>query len=115
MYLFFVALNEHDHTKDLGRIKLKINWKYGRAEVDIIANLNGTIIFVEVKTRTSVDYGMPEEFVSAKQERQLEFASSGYIEMNNHQGEIRFDIIAIVFENRDLYKINHIEDAFWPS
>ncbi|WP_397321507.1 YraN family protein [Pedobacter foliorum] len=73
------------------------------------------MIFVEVKTRSSTDYGEPEDFVSIKKERQLEYASSAYIEMNNHEGEIRFDVIAIVFENKHLYKINHIEDAFWPS
>ena len=104
-----------EYLENLGYKIVKINWKYGRAEVDIIANQQGVIVFVEVKTRTSIDYGMPEEFVSPKQERQLEYASSGYIEMTNHQGEIRFDIIAIVFEKKDIYKINHIEDAFWPS
>ena len=104
-----------DYLENLGYRILKMNWKYGRAEVDVIAEQNGVIIFVEVKTRTSTDYGQPEDFVSRKKELQLEFASTAFIEMKNHQGEIRFDIIAIVFENRDLYKINHIEDAFWPS
>jgi putative endonuclease len=104
-----------DYLENLGYHILKMNWKYGRAEVDIIADQQGIIIFVEVKTRSSIDYGMPEEFVSRKKEQQLEFASSGYIEQTDHQGEIRFDVIAIVFENRDIYKINHIEDAFWPS
>jgi len=92
-----------------------MNWRYGRAEVDVIANQGRTIIFVEVKTGSSTDYGEPEDFVSSKKEIQLGCASSAYIEMNNHEGEIRFDVIAIVFENKHLYKINHIEDAFWPS
>jgi len=104
-----------EYLENLGYRILKMNWRYGRAEVDVIANQGGTIIFVEVKTRSSIDYGEPEDFVSSKKERQLEYASSAYIEMNHHEGEIRFDVIAIVFENRHLYKINHIEDAFWPS
>ena len=104
-----------EYLENLGYRILKMNWKYGRAEVDVIAEQHGVIIFVEVKTRTSIDYGQPEDFVSRKKELQLEFASAAFIEMKNHQGEIRFDIIAIVFENKDLYKINHIEDAFWPS
>jgi putative endonuclease len=103
------------YLENCGYRILNRNWKYGRAEVDVIADQKGTIIFVEVKTRSSTDYGHPEDFVSYKKEKQLEFASSAYIEMKCHQGEIRFDIIAIVFENKDLYKINHIEDAFWPS
>lgn len=104
-----------EYLENLGYHILKLNWKYGRAEVDVIANQNGAIIFVEVKTRTSTDYGEPEDFVDYKKERQLEYASSAYIEMNDHQGEIRFDVIAITFQNKDIYKINHIEDAFWPS
>ncbi|ATP58606.1 endonuclease [Pedobacter ginsengisoli] len=104
-----------EYLENLGYHILKMNWRYGRAEVDVIANQDGTIIFVEVKTRSSTDYGEPEDFVSSKKEKQVEYASSAYIEMNNHEGEIRFDIIAIVFENKHLYKINHIEDAFWPS
>jgi len=104
-----------EYLENLGYRILNVNWKCARAEVDVIADQNGAIIFVEVKTRSSTDYGHPEEFVDYKKERQLEFASSAYIEMRGHEGEIRFDIIAIVFENKDLYKINHIEDAFWPS
>lgn len=103
------------YLEDNGYRIVNINWKYGRAEVDVIAEEGGKYIFVEVKTRTSTDYGEPEDFVGRKKEKQLEFASAAYIEMKNHQGEIRFDIIAIVFENKDNYKLNHIEDAFWPS
>jgi putative endonuclease len=55
-----------DYLENLGYGILKMNWKYGRAEVDVIANQQGVIIFVEVKTRSSVDYGMPEDFVSRK-------------------------------------------------
>jgi putative endonuclease len=104
-----------DYLENLGYRILNMNWKYGRAEVDVIANQDGKLIFVEVKTRSSTNFGEPEDFVYSKKEKQLEWASSAYIEQRNHQGEIRFDIIAIVFENKDLYKINHIEDAFWPS
>lgn len=103
------------YLEDKGYKILNQNWVYGRAEIDLIALYDGKIIFVEVKTRSSVDYGEPEDFVSWKKEKQLEFASLEYIERQQHQGEVRFDIIAIVFENKKQYKINHIEDAFWPS
>ncbi|WP_432712002.1 YraN family protein [Pedobacter sp.] len=91
------------------------NWIYGRAEIDLIAFKDGIIIFVEVKTRRSTEFGEPEEAVNWRKEKQLEFASLAYIEGKKHHGEIRFDIIAIVFENKNQYKINHIKDAFWPS
>jgi putative endonuclease len=100
---------------DKGYRVLEQNWRYGRAEVDLIVSQDGKIIFVEVKTRRSDEHGHPEDFVDWKKEKQLEFASSAYIDKKNHQGEIRFDIIAIVFENKEIYNINHIEDAFWPN
>lgn len=103
------------YLEKLGYIILETNWIYGRAELDLIAFYEEKLIFVEVKTRRSADHGEPEDFVDWKKEKQMEFASSVYIDRKNHQGEIRFDIVAIVFENKELYKINHIEDAFWPS
>ncbi len=91
------------------------NWVYGKAEVDLIAYLNRQIIFVEVKTRTSVAFGMPEDFVTDAKQKQMELAASEYIVLMNHIGEIRFDIISILFDTQDKYTIKHIEDAFWPS
>ena len=104
-----------DYLEKRGYVILEANWVYGRAEIDLIALHNSTMIFVEVKTRRSADHGEPEDFVDWKKEQQLEFASAAYIEKRNHHGEIRFDIVAITFENRELYTINHIEDAFWPD
>jgi putative endonuclease len=103
------------YLEQQGYLILETNWIYGRAEIDLIAYYEEKLIFVEVKTRRATDYGEPEDFVDWKKEKQLEFASSVYIERKKHQGEIRFDIVAIVFENKELYKINHIEDAFWPT
>jgi putative endonuclease len=104
-----------NYLVDKGYRIREVNWRYARAEIDLIAEIDGKIIFVEVKTRRSTAHGEPEDFVDYRKEKQLEFASLAYIEMVDHQDEIRFDIIAIVFENKDLYQINHIEDAFWPS
>lgn len=90
------------------------NWCYGKAEVDLIAYINKQIIFVEVKTRTSVGFGQPEDFVSIAKQRLLETAANEYIEIMNHQGEVRFDIISVLFDKNNNTTIHHIEDAFWP-
>lgn len=90
------------------------NWCYGKAEIDLIAYINKQIVFVEVKTRTSVSFGQPEEFVSVAKQKLLETAANEYIEIMNHQGEVRFDIISVLFDKQNNHKINHIEDAFWP-
>ena len=90
------------------------NWVYGKAEIDLIAYLNKKIVFVEVKTRTSTLFGLPEDFVSAAKQKQMDLAANEYIELMNHKGEIRFDIIAVLLDKQNNYTINHIEDAFWP-
>ena len=103
------------HLRRLGLKFLVANYRSHRGEIDLVFRDGECLVFVEVKTRSSVDYGLPEDFVNTKKERQLEYAANEYIEDSNYQGEIRFDIIAIVFENKHIYKINHIEDAFWPN
>jgi putative endonuclease len=91
------------------------NWVYERAEVDLIAYLNHVIIFVEVKTRSSTGFGLPQDFVNNAKQQLMATAADAYIEIMNHQGEIRFDIISILFNQKNNYTITHIEDAFWPS
>jgi putative endonuclease len=90
---------------------LKTNWRKGKAEVDIIAQQNGLIIFVEVKTRTSEAFGMPYEAVHSHKEDLLINAAEIFIEEINSDAEIRFDILSIVLNNK-APKIEHILDAF---
>jgi putative endonuclease len=91
------------------------NWCHGKAEIDLIAYKDKVIIFTEVKTRTGNGFGEPEDFVDNRKQRLIAGAADEYIYLMNHQGEVRFDIIAILFRNEENYKLNHIEDAFWPS
>lgn len=91
------------------------NWVFNKAEVDLIVYKDKRIIFIEVKTRSGNNYfGDPEEFVDQKKQKLLSEAAEEYIYVMNHQGEIRFDIIAISFDkNLEQHQIKHIEDAFW--
>lgn len=91
------------------------NWTHGKSEIDLIAYKDGLMVFVEIKSRSSVAFGQPEEFVNKAKQRQMELASLAYIEMMNHQNEIRFDIIGITFTKDHNYTLKHIEDAFWPE
>lgn len=89
---------------------LACNYRFKRCEIDIIAQKNNTLIFFEVKTRSSNSYGVPESFVSDSQQSRIYTAAMHFIEENGHVEDIRFDIIAIE-KNKDLL---HIEDAFFP-
>ncbi|ADY53224.1 Uncharacterized protein family UPF0102 [Pseudopedobacter saltans DSM 12145] len=90
------------------------NWHFNKAEVDLIAYKNKTIIFIEVKTRSGDYFGSPEEFVDHKKQKLLSDAAEEYIYIMQHQGEIRFDIVSILInKHSENPKITHIEDAFW--
>ncbi|KHJ37632.1 hypothetical protein PBAC_22250 [Pedobacter glucosidilyticus] len=103
-----------DFLEQQGFEILDENWCFGKAEVDLIAFKHKTIIFIEVKTRSGSAFGQPEDFVDVKKQRLLTDAAEEYVYLMNHQGEIRFDIISILFDkNLEKYTLKHIEDAFW--
>lgn len=104
-----------DYLEKLGYEILDENWVYGKAEIDLVAYTNKKIIFVEVKTRSTISFGLPEEFVNLPKQKQMDLAANEYVQLMNHQGEIRFDIIAILFDKQNKYTLKHIEDAFWPE
>lgn len=103
------------HLEATGYEIMDENWTYGKAEVDLIAYKDQTIIFTEVKTRTGNGFGEPEDFVDDRKQKLMASAADEYIYLMNHQGEVRFDIVAILFTPQNTYTLKHIEDAFWPS
>lgn len=94
-------------------VVLHTNWTYKRLEVDIIAEKGGLLVFVEVKTRSTDIFGLPEEAVGAKKQRNLAKAAAAYLSSYEELQEIRFDIISIIHQENKT-TIRHIEDAFFP-
>ncbi|MGB4775786.1 MAG: YraN family protein [Daejeonella sp.] len=94
---------------------LEENWTFKKAELDLVAYKDQTIIFVEVKTRSGNGFGQPEDFVNEAKQKLLVLAAEEYIHLMDHRGEIRFDIISILFTADDKHILRHIEDAFWPE
>lgn len=90
---------------------LETNWYCGNYEVDIIARKKDVLSFCEVKSRSSACFGEPESFVTKQKQRNLIKVASIYTDRYNWQGEIRFDIISVLFSKNQVL-INHIEDAF---
>ena len=88
------------------------NYRYQKAEVDIISNHQGLTIFTEVKTRSTDKFGYPEEAIGVKKKDLLRQAMEFYLTENNIQEETRFDIISIVIIKGKV-DIHHIEDAFY--
>lgn len=88
---------------------LHANWRFSHSEIDIIAQQDNIIVFVEVKSRGSDAFGMPEEFVDDDKINKMEEAADAYIETFEWEGELRFDIIAVEKDGT----ITHFEDAFY--
>ena len=86
------------------------NYRTKMGEVDLIAKLNGELVFVEVKSRSNINYGYPSESVNYKKKRKIINVAKYYILENSLENlSIRFDVIEIYFNEK---KINHIENAF---
>ncbi len=94
---------------------LERNWRFSKAEVDLIAKDGDSLVFVEVKTRSTDYFGKPEEFVSPQKERLLAEAASVYMEQIGHQWAIRFDLISVIYRHEQDFTIEHLEDAFFPG
>lgn len=88
------------------------NYRFDKAEVDIIARKGDVLAVIEVKTRSTLDFGNPEDFVKPKQIKNLVKAVNEYVIENGLDVEVRFDIVAIV-KLKDSYKIEHLKDAFY--
>ena len=104
-----------DYLVKLGLEIIVRNWRYKRAEIDIICREAGILVFVEVKTRSGISFGRPEEMVGHRKKRLLFGAASAYMYKTGYEGEIRFDIISIVGEPGKPPEIQYFRDAYYPG
>ena len=95
-----------------GYLILYRNYRFMKAEIDIIAQKGNTIAIIEVKSRSSVYFENIAETVSKKKIMLLVSAADYYINTNKLDKEVRFDIITILKENNK-FLIEHFEDAFY--
>ncbi len=91
---------------------LERNYRYLKAEVDIIAQTGNTLCAVEVKTRSTPDFGNPQDFVKPKQIQLLVKAIDHYVSSKDLDVEVRFDIVAII-KNKSGTCLEHLENAFY--
>ncbi len=91
---------------------LEKNYRKFGSEVDLIAKKEETLCFIEVKTRGSDDYGLPEEFVDERKRRKIIRAAKVYIGRKIYEEfYVRFDIISVLHKYEKT-EINHIKHAF---
>lgn len=100
-----------DYLISQGYTIREMNWRIGSAfEIDIIAQMEGVIVFVEVKARKDKD---PVEAVDRKKRQKMVSGANAYLNTLPYLYEYRFDIITLT-GTRESYELNHYPDAFLP-
>lgn len=100
-----------DYLLEKGYTIVEKNYRFQKAEIDVIAQKENVLAVVEVKTRSSDYFGNPQDFVNPKKIKLLVSAIDNYVTEKDLDVEIRFDIIAIV-KQKSAFKIEHLKDAF---
>jgi len=90
---------------------LETNWRFQKAEIDVIAKKDGFLVFIEVKTRSSKKFGRPEDAIDKKKIALYKNAAEGYLEQYPTEDEIRFDVVSIIIA-KDGTQIEYISNAF---
>ncbi len=104
-----------DYLIERGYQIIERNWSNGHKEIDIVAKDDDTIVIVEVKTRRSTYLIEPETAVDVFKQRNLIWAANSFVNRFQYDNDVRFDIISIVIDRNNEKRIEHIEDAFYPS
>ncbi len=99
-----------EFLEELGYQILARNWRANRVELDIVAWLDSTLVFCEVKTRSSARQGLPIEAVTAQKLANLRIGALSWLAENRvaHK-QIRFDVIGIIAGNRAVPIIDHVQ------
>lgn len=89
------------------------NWRSGKKEIDIVAEKDGELVIVEVKTRGNENFGRPEDAVGDRKIRNIVASTDAYLRKFGIDLPVRFDIITVI-GRKPPFGIEHIEDAFLP-
>lgn len=103
------------HLKSKGYKILAQNYRCRHGEIDIVALDNRTLVFVEVRAKGSMDFGLPQESVGYRKQKKLREVARYYLATQREKGGVcRFDVVAVQYdsENQKVRKIEHIKNAF---
>ena len=99
------------YLREKGYVILERDWHSGHRDIDIIALHNGSLVFVEVKTRHDRDYSEPESAVNYQKQKNLRLAINHYIKFRHVNSPWRFDVVTVIGQiGHSQPEINHIED-----
>jgi putative endonuclease len=84
------------------------NYRYQKAEIDIIAFDDPFLVFIEVKSRRSKSYGYPEQAINSKKLEMIELGILGFLQSHDYKEPFRIDVISILFD--PIPRIEHFKD-----
>jgi putative endonuclease len=88
------------------------NFRYQKAELDLVAEKDSLIVVVEVKARSTDVFNLPQEAVNKRKIKLIVSAANYFMEEYNKNQEVRFDIISVLPDENKNLMIEHITDAF---
>lgn len=89
------------------------NWRCDQGELDIVARDGDVLVFVEVKTRSSVQWGMPAEAVTRVKANRVRALARSWLADHPHvYGGLRFDVISVLRRPAGAAEVLHLQDAF---
>jgi len=92
---------------------LELNWRYKKAELDLIAMDGEILVFIEVKTRSSLRHGQPYDSISSQKRILMMDAATRYMESIGHEWAIRFDVVSVILNDKEEVVTIH-QDSFSP-
>ncbi|MCK4546498.1 MAG: YraN family protein [Candidatus Eisenbacteria sp.] len=103
------------HLEARGYRIIERNYRWHRAEIDVIAQHRGVLIFIEVKARRGEKFGSPERAVDQRKQSQIARVAAHYLRVRGLEGtDCRFDVLALMeAPDSSGWFIDHIQDAFW--
>jgi putative endonuclease len=88
------------------------NWRSSRKEIDLIARDGEELVFVEIKTRSGLAYGFPEEAVTPAKQAHIRAGADAFLEQHPHYTTARFDVVSIMLRDGAIEDLLHLRDAF---
>ncbi|WP_394340950.1 YraN family protein [Pleomorphovibrio marinus] len=110
---FMAETQAKEWLESKGFIHRVSNYRFKHAEIDLIMQHKGILVFVEVKFRSGTGYGYAEEFVDYRKRQLIIRAADHYIHEVDWHRDIRFDIVGVYKDRSGRIGFKHFEDAFY--
>jgi len=101
------------HLSELGYEILFRNWRYKHLEIDIIASKENLLHIIEVKTRSSIEFGYPEQFINPQKMQFLKNAAAHFQYQNPSWKYLQFDVISLFLNEKQIWELAFFEDVYF--